>query len=392
MTTTTYLELEDQTTGSNDNTWGDVLDQNMAYVELAIARVLGLSTTGGSTTLTTAQNRYPIIKVTGVLVSNATIVVRTAEKNWIFINATTGNYTVTVKTLSGTGKTLPRGKATQVYCDGTNVELIRPHGIPHAAAGGTADAITATFEPATTSAEIQDGYLWSVEAGSANATTTPTFTPDGGSSYTIKKLGAQALVAGDIRGAGHKLLLQYDASGGHVELLNPASGVAASDTVAGVIELATDAETQTGTATNRAITPANLTAKEASAAQYRNNTADRILTTDIVYSAASPVALSWTSGGTTAVDLNSGLNFTLAAATGNSTLGAPTNAKTGQSGFIKITQDSTPRTLAFASAWYFAGGTDPTLSTGSGAIDILYYTVIDSTGPIIHASLVKAIA
>lgn len=38
---------------------------------------------------------------------------------------------------------------------------------------------------------------------------------------------------------------------------------AASDTAAGVIELATDAETLTGTATDRALTPANLTAKMA---------------------------------------------------------------------------------------------------------------------------------
>lgn len=36
---------------------------------------------------------------------------------------------------------------------------------------------------------------------------------------------------------------------------------AASDTAAGIVELATDAETLTGTATNRAVTPANLQAK-----------------------------------------------------------------------------------------------------------------------------------
>jgi hypothetical protein len=40
--------------------------------------------------------------------------------------------------------------------------------------------------------------------------------------------------------------------------------IAASDTVAGIVELATDAETNTGTDTTRAITPANLAANHAS--------------------------------------------------------------------------------------------------------------------------------
>jgi len=231
MTTTTYLELDDQATGANNNTWGDVNDANMAIIEQAIARYVGISTTGGTTTLTSAQNRYPIIRLTGVLVSNAIIVVRTAEKNWHFINATTGAFTVTVKTSAGTGKTLPRGRAVKLYCDGTNVEYARAHGIPAAQAGGTVDAITATFEPATTSAEIQDGTLWIIEAAGANTSTTPTFNPDATGALTIKKNGGQALAAGDIRAAGHKLLLCYDSSGGHVELLNPSfSSLARTDT------------------------------------------------------------------------------------------------------------------------------------------------------------------
>lgn len=221
MTTTTYLELDDQATGANNNTWGDVADANFGILEQAIARYLGISTTGGTTTLTSSQNRYPIIRVTGVLVSNATITVRTAEKNWFVINDTTGNFTVTVKTSGGTGKTVPRGRGLKLYCDGTNVELVRDRGIPAAQAGGTVDAITATFEPATTSAEKQDGTLWIVEAAGANTSTTPTFNPDSTGALTIKKNGGQALAAGDIRAAGHKLLLCYDSSGGHVELLNP---------------------------------------------------------------------------------------------------------------------------------------------------------------------------
>lgn len=137
----------------------------------------------------------------------------------------------------------------------------------------------------------------------------------------------------------------------------------------------------------------SLSAAKASAANYRANTADKLLVTDGVWSAADTVALTWTSGGTTAVDLSTGLNFTVTTATGNSTLGAPTNAKTGQSGFIYITQDgSTPRSLTFASAWVFAGGTDPTLTSTASAKDILFYQVIDDTGPIVFGNLIKNVS
>jgi hypothetical protein len=259
MATTTYLEWDDQATGANNNTWGDVLDANQTIFELAIARFLSIATTGGTTTLTSSQNRYPIIRLTGTLVSNATIEVRTAEKNWLFINNTTGNFTVTVKTASGTGKTLPRGRSVKLYCDGANVEHARAPGIPVAQAGGTADAITATFEPATTSSELQDGTLFIVEAATANTTTTPTFSPDSLTARTITKSGGQALAVGDIRGAGHKLLLMYDSSSTRYELLNPAV-VAASLTVSGIVELATTTETLTGTDATRAVTPDGLAA------------------------------------------------------------------------------------------------------------------------------------
>lgn len=132
---------------------------------------------------------------------------------------------------------------------------------------------------------------------------------------------------------------------------------------------------------------------ETTAAQYRSNTAGKVLTTDKVWAAADRVALSWTSGGNTAVDLSTGINFNVTTSAGNSTLAAPTNAKTGQSGFIEITQDATtPRTLAFASAWKFDGGTVPSLTATVGAKDVLYYTVLNATGPVIHATLRKAVA
>jgi hypothetical protein len=127
---------------------------------------------------------------------------------------------------------------------------------------------------------------------------------------------------------------------------------------------------------------------ETTAAQYRANTADKVLSTDQVWSAADYVSL--TDAATIAVDMSTFINATVTLA-GNRTLGNPTNTKNGQSGVIEIVQDGTgSRTLAYGSNWEFAGGSAPTLSTTAGATDALYYTVRSSTR--IWASLVKALA
>ena len=93
--------------------------------------------------------------------------------------------------------------------------------------GGTADAITATYSPAITA--LVDGMLLGVRATAANATTTPTFAPNGLTAYTIVKQGGSALAAGDIVGDGHELLLRYDLSNTRWELLNPKASFAVVD-------------------------------------------------------------------------------------------------------------------------------------------------------------------
>lgn len=86
--------------------------------------------------------------------------------------------------------------------------------------GGTADAITATYAPALTS--LSDGQQCFVRATAANATTTPTFAPNGLTARTIKKTGAVALAIGDIVGNDHELHLRYNSTGTpYWELLNP---------------------------------------------------------------------------------------------------------------------------------------------------------------------------
>lgn len=98
--------------------------------------------------------------------------------------------------------------------------------------GGTADAITATYSPAITA--LVDGQLCCVRATAANATTTPTFAPNGLTARTIVKVGGTAVAAGDIKADGHELLLRYDLANTRWELLNPASASLSANTFTGI--------------------------------------------------------------------------------------------------------------------------------------------------------------
>lgn len=92
-----------------------------------------------------------------------------------------------------------------------------------AVAAGTADAITGALSPAITA--LTNGMTLYIRAGSANATTTPTFKADAMAAKTIVKGAGAALAVGDIAGAGHWLKLQYDQTLDKWVLANPATGV-----------------------------------------------------------------------------------------------------------------------------------------------------------------------
>lgn len=116
---------------------------------------------------------------------------------------------------------------------------------------------------------------------------------------------------------------------------------------------------------------------EATAAQFRNNTADKLLSTDQVYSAMAEVALS--DAATISWDMNTGFDFAVTLA-GNRTLANPTNIKVGKRGRLRVAQDATgSRTLGWGSYYKFAAGEAPTLSTAAGAVDVLYYDCRSAT-------------
>lgn len=151
----TVLRQELMTVGENDGTWGTKNNTNLGILESAVTGTTAVSTTGGTTTLsnvdyTNDQAKKAILDVTGTLVSNATIVIPNASKTYKVFNRTTGSYTLSIKTSSGSAIEITQSTSCEVYCDGSNVvRFLTPMttfgtGAPATASGAAASAVSVT--------------------------------------------------------------------------------------------------------------------------------------------------------------------------------------------------------------------------------------------------------
>jgi hypothetical protein len=128
--TSANLKLTVQATGENSGTWGQITNTNLLILEQAIGGYSSVAlnaTTGATLTYSNgalSNGKDAVIKLTGTITGNVDVIIPdSVEKTYIIENATSGSFTVTVKTSSGTGVTwsaTDKGKK-MVYSDGTNV-------------------------------------------------------------------------------------------------------------------------------------------------------------------------------------------------------------------------------------------------------------------------------
>jgi hypothetical protein len=99
------------------------VNENCEDIFKAVAGYLAKSVAGAAdVTLTIAEALNAIIKFTGALTGNINVIVPTLSKPYFTWNATTGAYTLTMKTVAGSGVTVTQTKKIALVCDGTNVE------------------------------------------------------------------------------------------------------------------------------------------------------------------------------------------------------------------------------------------------------------------------------
>lgn len=395
MTSTfsTALRLELMGTGDQTGTWGVTNNTNLGtLLEQSITGVLSVAQ--GDTTLTLSanngasdQSRNAVLNFTGAMTAGRNVVVPTSNKLYLVKNSTTGGFSITVKTAAGTGVAIVSSSSQWVYCDGTNVV----QGLSGTLATQAASAVAITGGTITgiTDLAVADGGT-GLSSGTSGGVLAYTAS---GTLASSGALTASALVLGGGAGAVPTALgslgttttvLHGNAAGA------PTFGaVSLTADVTGSLPIANGGTAGTTAATARTGLGLGTSAvlDTATAAQYRANTASKVLTTDQVWSAASYVTL--TDAATIVFDLSTGVNFKVTLG-GNRTLAYPTNSK-NQSGSILILQDGTgSRTLAYAAFWFFPGGTKPVLSTAANSYDLLTYTVIDGTFTV--GNLLKGLA
>tara|TARA_R100000988_G_scaffold972_1_gene869 strand:- start:81 stop:797 length:717 start_codon:yes stop_codon:yes gene_type:complete len=124
------LKLELMTTGEKSGTWGTITNTNLQQLEQASSGYISIDVAASDQALAVSngavsngKNLY--LKLTGTLAANRTVTVPDSiERVYVVEDATNrsaSRYTLTFKTVSGTGISLPVASKSVLYSDGTNV-------------------------------------------------------------------------------------------------------------------------------------------------------------------------------------------------------------------------------------------------------------------------------
>ena len=128
--TSSDLKLELITTGEKSGTWGTITNTNLQQLEQAASGYISVDVAASDVALaisngavSNGKNLY--YKLTGTLAANRTVTLPDSTERVVIIeDATTrgsNNRTLTFKTASGNGITIPVGSKSLLYSDGTNV-------------------------------------------------------------------------------------------------------------------------------------------------------------------------------------------------------------------------------------------------------------------------------
>jgi hypothetical protein len=321
------LKIELMNPGEDDNTWGDTTNVNLGTaMEQAMVGTATVSTgfTSNVATLTLTNTnalqdaRALCLNVTATLTAAGTLNVPAIQKPYIIFNNTSGGFALTVKVSGQTGVSVPNGKKTVLYNNGTDVgeqinylsgltlgsALGATSGGTGLTAPGTAGNVLTSNGSAWTSSTPTTGTVTTVSVVSANglagtvatATSTPAITLSttitgvlkgngtaisAATSGTDYSAGTSALTTGILKSTTTTGALTIAASGtdyapGTSAL---ATGIVKSTTSTGALTIATagtDYVTPTGaeTLTNKTIQPRVVTITDATSVTMNGDTTD----------------------------------------------------------------------------------------------------------------------
>lgn len=408
------LKIELLETGANAGSWGTLTNANLgdavlgeaitgsATVDFASDADVTITLTDTATTQAARNLRLNITESSAGVGSVRNLILGSGcqiEKFYLINNTGTG--AKTIKNTSGTGISVPAGKATLVYNNGTNVvdaasyftSLTLGSALP-VASGGTGTSSTTFVNLATNvtgTLPIANGGTGTSSTTFANLTTNVTGTlPVANGGTNLTSFTANGVVyASSTSALATGSALSFDGTNLGIGTASPSNtlslksetdaNIKFEDTTSGVAGyVGPSANNQSDTTATR------LGIRGEAGVAFSVGSATKMALDSAGYFSgvwADKVTALGNSGTATTITCTAGNVFT-ATLTGNCTftLAAPstTTANTATSFTLILTNDATPgRTVAFAGGTFKYPGGTVTRTTTAGAIDIWFFFTPD---------------